>query len=215
MNLKITKAIQRLSKILPLQENLASLEPASKMLYQEILSCFITHGRPPTSNELNKLSHAADEIIQSLSGKDMITVNERNEITGAYPFTTEQRVHQLHINNHHLHAMCALDALAPSAMFNCQSSIDSRCDLTHKPVHIELDNKNITRVVPEDIHFAINWQAACSTQSCSKSLCTEMIFLYDLPVAENWRDENPAQRELFTLPEAIEFAAGFFVPLLQ
>ncbi|MEJ2142650.1 MAG: organomercurial lyase [Gammaproteobacteria bacterium] len=172
-------------------------------------------GHPPSLKDLTNLSPHPEEVIKTLADKDMITINEKLEVTGAYPFTVEERVHRLTINGHNLHAMCALDALAPAAMFHCKSSIDSFCALTKSPVHIVLENKTIINDDARDFYFGINWQAACSSQSCASSLCTEMIFLLNKTIAEQWLNENPEQRQIFTLPEAIEFSAAFFVPLMQ
>lgn len=207
MNQKVNNAIRHLSRILPLQSNLASLDKHASNVYRKILTTFFKDGKPP--------SDEPDNIIRLLADKDMITINSTCEITGAYPFIMEPRVHQVNINGYQLHAMCALDALAPGAMFKCQSRIDSQCAVTQQPLHIEIDNRTVMNSEPKDIYIGINWQAACSTQSCSDSLCTEMLFLSSRNIAENWLKENSEQREIFTLAEAIEFSAGFFTPLTQ
>ena len=215
MNNKVVNATRRLAEILPLQQNLASLDDTSRKIYKYIIKSFVNAGQPPSLQDISELSPLPIEVVQSLAAKDMITLNENLEITGAYPFTVEQRAHRLIISNHELHAMCALDALAPAAMFHCPSTIDSQCEVSKKPVHIELDNKTILNDEARETFFGINWQAACSSQSCASSLCTEMVFLLNKTIAEQWLNENPEQREIFTLPEAVEFSAAFFVPLMQ
>jgi hypothetical protein len=42
-----------------------------------------------------------------------------------------------------------------------------------------------------------------------------MIFLKGQQVADQWRAEAKDNREIFDLPDAIDFAAGFFLPLLS
>ena len=207
MNKKVIDAMAHLESILPLKSSLATLDAQARKTYQNILTTFVSEGKPP--------SGISTEITRLLANKDMVTTGNQSEITGAYPFTTQPRVHQVMINGHKLHAMCALDALAPSAMFNLKSSIDSQCAVTHKPVHIELDNRTVVNNKPDNIYLGINWLAAHGNQSCSESLCTEMLFLYDKDVAEQWLSVDTEQREIFSLPDAIDFSAGFFVPLLQ
>jgi hypothetical protein len=110
-----------------------------------------------------------------------------------------------------VHAMCALDALAPSAMAHCKSRVVSRCAVTQAAIIIELDDQKILNAdETRDLFVGINWQAARSTGSCATSLCTEMLYLKGEAVALQWLAENPAGREIFTLPEAVQFSAGFF-----
>lgn len=42
-----------------------------------------------------------------------------------------------------------------------------------------------------------------------------MIFLRDRKAASEWRGGDVEDHGLFTLPEAVEFGAGFFVPLVR
>ena len=51
--------------------------------------------------------------------------------------------------------------------------------------------------------------------SCAESLCMEMIVLANEAVAREWLAESPDTREVFDLPSAVSFAAGFFVPLAE
>ena len=65
------------------------------------------------------------------------------------------------------------------------------------------------------VYFGINWGAASSCCSCADSLCSEMLFLIDTETAKTWLNNDVENHEIFTLPEAVEFAAGFFKPLMQ
>ncbi|MBU3953423.1 MAG: alkylmercury lyase family protein, partial [Proteobacteria bacterium] len=49
----------------------------------------------------------------------------------------------------------------------------------------------------------------------ANSLCTEMMFLTDRAVAEEWLSQDPENRQVFDLEEAIEFGARFFTPLMS
>ncbi|MCB0089879.1 MAG: hypothetical protein KDE54_18360 [Caldilineaceae bacterium] len=66
-----------------------------------------------------------------------------------------------------------------------------------------------------DIHVGIGWAAANGSSCCADSLCTEMIFLRDQRVAEQWLSDHTEGREIFTLAEAIQFASRFFALLLS
>ena len=63
--------------------------------------------------------------------------------------------------------------------------------------------------------FGINWNATSANTCCATSLCTEMVFIKGKAAAETWLNDNAVHREIFTLPDAIDFAAAFFVPLVR
>jgi mercuric reductase len=216
MSNKIMNAISHLSLILPLQENYVSLGVEQRKIYQAILKSFYLYGRVESINELIEINPEAEEIISNLAEKDMVIVDEQGILTGAYPFTMEPRQYLIEINGHTLYAMCALDALAPSTMFECKATIRSECAMTKEPVLIQLNGEEILNC--DDVHhilFGINWQAANKAISCAESLCTEMLFLKGSDVAMKWQADNSENREVFNLPDAIQFAAKFFVPLVK
>lgn len=146
----------------------------------------------------------------------MLTLDEDSQVKGCYPFTMEPREHRIQLNGNEVHAMCALDALAPSSMFDCPSVVLSECAVTKDPVRVGLDKQTILNPQDvKDLHFAINWAAASSCGSCSESLCTEMMFLRDSDIAEDWQQQDPDNREIFNLPDSISFAGTFFKPMMH
>lgn len=214
--MKVKQALERLARILPLKSRLDDLDRCTAKIYFAVLNGFYQQGRAPTIRQLQEIDVNALAMLEHLVELDMLTQQESGEIKGCYPFTMEQRVHQILINGFHVHAMCALDALAPSCMFECYSEIDSVCAVTAAPVHIELDKQRVLNAdSAAGVYFGINWMAANSCCSCSDSLCTEMLFLKDLETAQAWLDEDHVNREIFNLEDAIAFSCGFFKPLMQ
>jgi mercuric reductase len=108
--------------------------------------------------------------------------------------------------------MCALDALAVSPMFNVPTVIDSQCRATGAPIYLQQNGTEFSDGTL-DAWFGINWGAATNDVVCAESLCMEMMFLANESLAREWLAESPETREIFDLPSAVEFAAGFFVPL--
>lgn len=214
--MKVTQAIQRLAEILPIKSRLDSLELDSARVYLSVVRSFYEKGRAPYLEELESIAGDARQRVAQLAQLDMLTLDEHGEVMGCYPFTMQRRVHRIQLNGFEVHAMCAMDALAPSSMFGCDSVVLSECAVTGEPVRIELSDQILLNPgQAEDLYFGINWLAASSVASCSETLCTEMLFFRDLATAERWLDEDAGNRQIFTLNEAIEFAAGFFKPLMQ
>jgi mercuric reductase len=212
---KINNAIDRLNKILPLTQRLQSLEPELAAVYRNILSSYVDIGRSLNKSEIALQVDDVDATIEVLKANDMVVFDEIDEPVGAYPFTMEQRMHRVDVNGHRLHCMCALDALAVSPMFGLETVINSKCAVTGQPISIEQhDHAIVNDEDNRDVYFGISWNSAANN-CCATSLCTEMLFLKSGAIADVWRDEDPDNRELFSLTEAVDFAAGFFVPLLR
>mgnify|MGYP001256895172 CR=1 FL=1 len=216
MNKKLEIALKRLNTILPLKKNQDNCTAEIKELHQQILRSFVTNGRVLTKDEMARWVDDVAEAITVLSQYDMVTFSENGEPIGAYPFTMTERVHEVHVNGHQVHAMCALDALAIGPMFGETTQITSQCAVTGAPVKIKMSGEVILNLAEvQDVHFGIAWDAANAASCCADSLCLEMIFLRDTETAQQWLADDSDGREVFTLQEAVQFASHFFVPLLS
>ena len=154
--------------------------------------------------------------IDLLRQYDMLTVSSSGVPDGVYPFTTSERGHTVQVNGQRVHAMCALDALAIGPMFQKNTHIRSQCGVTADPIEIWMSGEMVQNL--EEVgqtHIGIGWRAADAESCCADSLCTEMIFLRDKGTAEQWLADHAADREIFTLQEAVQLASLFFVPLLS
>ena len=157
-----------------------------------------------------------EDAVKVLGDSGMVIFSRDGDPVGAYPFTMQVREHKVRLNGHQVYAMCALDALAVSPMFGMTTQIDSRCRITGDPVNIRQSGKTIENPGEAgELHFGIDWGAADADASCADSLCMEMMFLRDGDVARRWLREDSGNREIFTLPEAVEFAGRFFLPLMS
>ena len=134
-------------------------------------------------------------------------------MVGAYPFTTEKTPHTVEISGVKTYAMCAVDALSISPMFDSEVTIESRCQVSGAPIRIRQFQMEILEAQPSlHVHVGVRWQ---STRGCAAhSLCMEMVFVCDRETAVKWQSEDRENTSIFTLSEAIEFGAGFFLPLV-
>ncbi len=130
MSTKVQKAVDHLNKILPLAERQKKLSHELANVYQMILKSYIELGRTLNKAEIAKQVENIDEAINTLRSNDMVVFDSNDEPVGAYPFTMEQRDHKIRVNDHTIHSMCALDALAISPMFKVKTLIESKCHLT-------------------------------------------------------------------------------------
>jgi hypothetical protein len=212
MTAQVTTALKRLNSILPLTAGLKALDSDDAALYCKLINSYVQQGRTLTRNEVAELVSNADQALANIVNSKLIVLDADGNPAGAYPFTSEEREHKVHVNGITAHCMCALDALSVSAMFNVPTVIDSECRVTKAPVHLEQNGTSFSAGTM-DAWFGINWGAASSDTACATSLCMEMMFLANESVARDWLAESPETREIFDLPSAVEFAAAFFVPL--
>jgi len=215
MKSKVDKALARLIAVLPLKEKQLKCGPEVRDLHRRVLRSFVERGKILSRSEMAGVVGDVEQAVAVLKKNDMVVFSCGGEPIGAYPFTMEEREHKVHVGGHTVNAMCALDALAVSPMFELKTEISSKCRATGAPIFIKQDGLNIEN--PDqagDIRFGIVWGAASSCSCCANSLCMEMMFLRDGRVAEEWLSADPGNREVFTLAEAVEFGARFFVPLM-
>jgi len=212
---RIDDAVQRLEQNLPLRRNQMRLPESLRQLHQSILRHYLENGQAPAANEIDYAGNL-ESAIQRLAADRIIVLGQSGAITGAYPFVDEAREFRVVSDFGASNAMCAFDALAISSMFALPTRIDSRCRISGCRIVVEQNDASLHVAEPDTAVFgAIDWDARDSAQSCSVSLCTEMMFIAGGDNAETWRDLNPASRELFTLNEAHALITTVFMPLMQ
>jgi mercuric reductase len=214
MNTEVSTALKRLDSKLPLESGLKSLGSDDAALYCKLLNSYVQQGRTLTRDEVANLVSNSEQALKNVADSKLIVLDANGNPSGAYPFTSEEREHKVHVNDVTVHCMCALDALAVSPMFRMPTVIDSQCRVTAEPVHLEQNGTEFSDGTL-DVWFGINWGAAAGDTVCAESLCMEMMFLANEAVAREWLAESPETREIFDLPSAVDFAAGFFVPLAE
>lgn len=216
MTEKLDSALARLERLLPLRQQQIECGESIKRLHQAVLRSFVRRGHIMSTEDMAQHIEEPDDAIDTLRRSGLVVFSDRGDPIGAYPFTMELRDHRVQVNGHQVHVMCALDALAVSPMFGMDTRIESRCDVTGELISIGQSGTRIEN--PDEIgavRLGIDWGAADSNSCCANSLCRQMVFLRDSDVAKRWLANGSKDREVFTLPEAVEFARRFFVPLIS
>jgi len=212
----LAASIDKLNSLLPLKSRQSQLQPPLRDLHIAILRHFATAGKPLAREQIaQQLGDAAvDASLARLADDDLIVLTpDRRDIAGAYPFTTEARVHTVLVNGHTVHAMCALDALAIAPLFETATRIDSRCHVSGAPVEIHMQNSELLSAKPGNVQVGIHWQGT-SGCAAAQSLCLEMVYLGDVETARRWQQQDSGNISVYDLPDAAHFAAAYFLPLL-
>lgn len=204
----------RLTAIVPLAARQRALPPAWREAHRAILAGYAAAGRPPRLRDLAARPgiEDAEALLARLAGDDLVVRDAAGEIVGAYPFTDEATPHRVGIGAVSVHAMCAVDALAVAPMLGCATRVDSACAVSGLPVQVSMEGLDVTACAPAEPHVGIHW--ARPSGHTAHSLCRQMLFLADGATAASWQAEAPELRRVYTLRQAIELGAAFFVPLL-
>jgi mercuric reductase len=173
----------------------------AKRTHRRLLAALIREGRPPTDLD--------PAIVDRLAAEDVI-VTEAGRIAGAYPFSLVATPHRIRIGDTSIYAMCAIDALAISAVWKVSTRTESECAVTGAPIRVEQQPGSVV-AEPSDLRLGVRWQAPRG--SASTSMCREMVFLADPSVARRWQRDG-AEASIYTLQEGVEFGRRFFDPLL-
>ena len=176
MNTEVSAALERLDSMLPLLSGLKSLNNNDASLYCKLLNSYVQQGRTLTRQEVADLVDNAEQSLNNIVDSKLIVLDADGNPAGAYPFTSQEREHKVHVNGVTAHCMCALDALAVSPMFNVPTVIDSQCRATGAPIHLQQNGTELSDGTL-DAWFGINWGAAKNDVVCAESLCMEMMFL--------------------------------------
>ncbi len=212
----IQAAVDRLNALLPLTARQDQLPAELKVMHLYILSALVGQGSVPDETELIEVSGEENIVaaLQRLAEQDLVVLdNQGRRPVGAYPVTLEMTPHRLSVNGQRIFAMCAIEALAVAPMFDREVRIESVCHASRTSIYIHMRGGRLLDVQPTPkITVGVRWQTPTSV--AAHSLCMEMVFFKDKACAVEWQAGDCENVSLFTLPEAVEFAKGFFLPLV-
>ena len=229
---RVDRAVARLHAILPLSKMLEGCGEDARALHSRLLATWLQTGAPLSRKEMEESEPtAAARALLEKSGLVLFD-DATGEVSGAYPLTTEERTHRVAAGGRELRAMCALDALAIGPMLGRSeaATVQSTCEVTGEAVTVEMAGAELRgdSAAPDcAVQVGVGWNAAKEGASCASSICTQIVFLKDAAAATQWRDDPSATlqspraplavtdtflatREVFSLVDAVKFAAQFF-----
>lgn len=211
----IDAALERLNAGLPLAARQRGLTEEVAELHRTILRSLYQRGQVPSAAEMAAMLVNTDvqSALAELRKLDLVVFSKSGSLAGAYPMTTEPTPHRLVFPDQSVNAMCAIDALSVTAMFGGAVEIRSKCRITGETVVIHQEQERIVDASPASVRAGVRWQMPYSSHA-AHSLCMEMVFLKDDEAAAAWHGGALEHHTLFSLPEAVEFGARFFKPLL-
>lgn len=179
-------------------------------------------GRIPYIHEIKKeferlKKGRVDAILSELDKVDAIHLDDDNKnIDAAYPFSGSETFHQVHLKKEGfktVYAMCAIDALGISFMFDCDVSIESRCHHCEECIEIGIRDNVIFLLNPKDTLVWCDMEYSCCAAT---SLCKNTNFFSSEKHFEEWQREKQRRKgSLLAIQEAFYLGKLFFENRLE
>jgi len=187
-----------------------------KRVHQHILRGFLRTGHPPARAQLAVLALPdVNAVLADLCSRDLVVLNEDDEISGAYPFSAKLTRHSVSINGHKIAAMCAIDALGSGAMAGQDCKITSICPLCEMAIQIEIGQRGLALndVRPET---AIVWAGVNPINGgcAANTECQSVLMFCSEDHLAQWRHTSNAIGVSLSPAQALQAGAAIFRPFL-
>ncbi|MFW9825133.1 MAG: organomercurial lyase [Candidatus Thorarchaeota archaeon] len=194
-----------------------SLTNEQNLIRRYILSETPRIGRiPPIKTIQDKFPHISEReiyiILNHLNDVDVIHLNDDKKlIEAAYPFSGLKTPHIVKFKSpfyKDIYAMCAIDALGISFMFNANIEIISECFHCKNEINIEIENNEIRKLHPENVVVWCHMEYSCCAAT---SLCNNINFFSSVQHYKEWESRNTKQKGyLLTIQEAFYLGKLYF-----
>jgi len=179
-------------------------------------------GRIPSIEEIKKefdqfQKGKVNKILNKLDQLDAIHLdNDKTTVIAAYPFSGSETSHQVSLKGKEykrVYAMCAIDALGISFMFDCDVSIDSRCYHCDERIEIEVKDNEIIFLNPRSV---VVWCDMEYSRCAATSICKNINFFSSKQHFGEWQEGKPRRKgSLLPIQEAFYLGKLFFENRLE
>jgi len=161
-------------------------------------------------NHFNKKK--VEDILNELDQFDAIHLDEnKTNIIAAYPFSGIKTSHKVSLKRKEfktVYAMCAIDTLGISFMFDSDVSIESLCFHCCEKIEIDVKNKEIVSLNPKS---TVVWCDLEYSKCAATSLCKNINFFSSEEHFKKWQKGKPKRRgHLLQIEEAFYLGRLFF-----
>lgn len=174
-------------------------------------------GRIPYIHEIRKefnefQKEKVDALLNKLDRVDAIHLdNDKTNIVAAYPFSGSETSHQVYLKRNgfkRVYAMCAIDALGMSFMFDCDVSVESLCYHCGERIDIKVSDNEIISLNPRNTVVWCDMEYSCCAAT---SLCKNTNFFSSEKHYEDWQKGKPIRKgNLLSIQEAFYLGKLFF-----
>ncbi len=170
------------------------LAPLEKEALSHIFKVIVRSGMAPTAEELRlhlkKSVNGTIDVLDSLEEKDLLLRKKGTQrIISIYPFSLTATSHRVILEGgKQLFAMCAVDAVGVSSMFDKDVKVISLCGWCKQEVTIEIKNGEIIKKShPHTMIWNLERQEGPAAETC----CPMINFFCSNEHFAEWESANP------------------------
>lgn len=120
-------------------------------------------------DRVNISKYDLNKVVKNLIQKRALVVDENNNANFIYPVSAFETNHKVKLEDESVfNAMCAVDAMGSSFTFKQDVKIESKCSLCGEEIFVEINNGEITNLIPDSTHVLHvdlnknqNWSGNC------------------------------------------------------
>jgi hypothetical protein len=194
------------------------LSRPERELYVWILRQFVV-AAPPSAEATRAAAVALDldpgEALAVLARDDLVHADGNGQPTVAYPFSANERGHNVLIDGtHEVQAMCAIDALGIAPMLNLPTEIVAHDSISGNEIRIHVDAELEATWHPHG--SVVLAGSACCGGPSFRGCCDMLNFFEAEENAERYlSDHREVTGMSISIPEAIEAGRVVFGDLLK
>lgn len=205
----------------PVETWAVDLKASQDLVWRTTLELFARLGRPPRTAEIALESKLTEDVVQQLvselQSQDLLGLDDSGAAIGyVYPLTARRTEHRVTLNDHVLHALCAVDALGVGAMYRTDVVIESSCRSCSADITVRTAQHG-TALADARPDGAMAWYDMAYDRSAATSCCPSIAFFCSAQHLREWRDAQCPKRAGYplTLDEAFEVGRALFGPVLR
>lgn len=206
---RVNEALSALLTEARLASRWKGLSRASRSAHRQILSAFLSHGRPPD------VAAFSGDVLEDLGKRDLVHVRDGG-IALAYPFSADATDFEVSVEGVGVHAVCAIDALGVAAMAGRRTEVSCRCPVCQVPTSVAIAADGLT-IEAASSHTARVWAGVTEVGTCAAdSQCKTMrLFCSPAHLATWLQNHAPTRGFDLTLEEGVQLGAAIFRPFLN
>lgn len=169
----------------------------------------LAQGKPVSIAQVANAVGGTDEVISSVIDGWPGVFFENGDLIGFWGITIREMQHQLNVDNQHVYAWCAWDALFIPELLNAEVKVVTSCPETGEKIELEVTPEQVKAVNNNDVMVSfIQPTISNLTEDITSSFCHFVYFLSSEEAGKRWCVKHP-NTFLLTLTDA--FSLGRMV----
>ena len=146
-------------------------------------------------------------ILKQAEENGRVEINSQGELVGAV-LSLNPTQHQILMDNQHLYAWCAYDAMYAPGVVGKPAQIVSKDPVTDRTIQVSITPDGVETIQPESAVVSVVDPGGDMSAGPESTRCTHMLFFESREAAEQWKQGRTGV-SILTVEEVVELAKEF------